>query len=345
MATIRERGNANGTTVFHVQIRLKGYPTQTASFRRLTDARKWAARKESDLREGRHFPGTVAKRHTVADAIDRYRGTVLPHKAQGSIGAQRPQLRWWQERIGHLRLSDLTPAHIAECRDALVQRFKPGTIRGYIAAISHVFTTAVREWRWLDSNPVSNVTRPRNSQARIRFLSEDERQRLLEVCKTSKHPYLYTVVVLALSTGARKMELLTLRWPDVDLQRGSIALHDTKNKERRALSLTGYALELMRDHAKIRRIDTDLLFPSRDGRKPKGIFPDWNVAVKKAGITDFRFHDLRHTFASYLSMNGASLVELAEALGHKSYDMVRRYAHLSEQHTASVVERMTAKIF
>lgn len=303
------------------------------------------ARTESDIRDGRHFPGAAAKRHTAADMIERYTQTILPYKAQSTIVNQTYQLVWWNTRVGHPRLCDLTPEVIAECRDDLTQIYKPGSARSYIAAISHALTTAVREWRWLDSNPISNVSRPRNSQLRVRFLSDDERQRLLEACKRSKSPYLYIVLILALSTGARKTEILSLRWPDVDLQRGIITLHKTKNRDRRALPLTGYALDLMHQHGKVRPIDTDLVFPGLDRQSPADIGLAWEKARDRAGITDFRFHDLRHTAASYLAMNGASLAEIAEILGHKSFDMVKRYAHLSEQHTAGVVARMTQAVF
>jgi integrase len=176
-------------------------------------------------------------------------------------------------------------------------------------------------------------------------LSDDERRRLLAACKASTNPYLYTAVVLALATGARKMELLSLTWRDVDLQRDMIVLQETKNRERRTLPLTGYAWELMRQHSTTRRADTELVFPGPSGKKPLGIRDAWNNAVKRAGIIDFTFHDLRHSAASYLAMNGASLAEIAEILGHKTLSMVKRYAHLSEAHTAGVVARMNAKIF
>jgi len=88
-----------------------------------------------------------------------------------------------------------------------------------------------------------------------------------------------------------------------------------------------------------------LVFPGPTGKKPLGIHDAWKNAVKRAEIADFRFHDLRHTFASYLAVNGASLLEIAELLGHKNLNMVKRYAHLSEAHTAGVVARMNEKIF
>jgi integrase len=167
---------------------------------------------------------------------------------------------------------------VADQRDLLGKPFKAATVKQYLLALSHVFTTAIREWQWTDTNPVLLVNKPRDSKLRIRFLSDDERRQLLEACKVSANPYLYTLVVLALSTGARRMELLTLKWDDVDLGRSMITLHDTKNKERRALPVTGLALELMRQHAKVRRIDSDLVFPRRDGQAPIGIEAHWQTA-------------------------------------------------------------------
>jgi integrase len=152
-------------------------------------------------------------------------------------------------------------------------------------------------------------------------------------------------VILALSTGGRKMELLSLCWPDVDLKRSTLTFHQTKNGERRAVPLTGQALTLMRQHAKVRRLDTALVFPDATGERPLSIRDAFEGAVERASIEDFRFHDLRHSAASYLAMNGASLMEIAAVLGHRTLQMVKRYAHLSEQHTRSVVERMNKAMF
>jgi integrase len=109
------------------------------------------------------------------------------------------------------------------------------------------------------------------------------------------------------------------------------------------LPLAGEALECVKGLAGMRRIDTRLLFPDGSGKKPIIIRAPWHKALKQAGIEDFRFHDLRHSAASYLAMSGASLAEIAEVLGHKTLEMVKRYSHLSEQHTAGVVEKMNKK--
>ena len=141
------------------------------------------------------------------------------------------------------------------------------------------------------------------------------------------------------------MEIMGLRWNQVDLQRRMITLHDTKNGERRSVPIVGHALELMQARAKLRRIDTTLIFPGKNPRKPINLHRPWLTALQHAGIEDFRWHDLRHSCASYLAMNSASAAEIAEVLGHKTLQMVKRYAHLSHDHVAGVVEKMNRQIF
>jgi integrase len=349
MATIIRRPGKNGQTSYRAQVRRKGSPTLSATFAKLSDARKWVQVTEATILEGRHLPTAEAKRHTLADVIDRYLADVLPHKGVSSIYMQTLQLRWWRVRLGHCLLNDVTPALLAEHRDKLARgddrRRATSTVRRYLAALSHAFTVAVKEWGWLDDSPMRKVTKPREPRGRVRFLSDQERHQLLEECQASRNPYLHTIVVLALATGARRGELLGLRWPDVDLKRATLTFQETKNGERRAVPLTGPALALMRQHATVRRLDTTLVFPNTTGRRPGGIREAWKYAVKRAGIVDFRFHDLRHTAASYLAMSGASLAEIAEVLGHKTLAMVKRYAHLSEAHTRGVVERMNRAVF
>ncbi|MFH0352585.1 MAG: site-specific integrase [Chromatiales bacterium] len=136
-----------------------------------------------------------------------------------------------------------------------------------------------------------------------------------------------------------------VRWDQVDIARRAITLLETKNNEIRVLPLVGHAFELMEARAKARRIDTGLVFPGRKRNSPIDLRTPFETALKRAGIADFRWHDLRHSAASYLTMNGATLAEIAEVLGHKTLAMVKRYAHLSQAHTTRVVESMNAKIF
>jgi len=190
------------------------------------------------------------------------------------------------------------------------------------------------------------VAKFKEPRGRVRFLSEEERRNLLQACQNSHSPWLYLVVVLLLSTGARKDEIMSLSWSNVGLEEGRIVLQHTKNNERRALHLKGLALKLMKEHSKIRRLDTDLLFPGKvNASRSIELRKPWKKALKKANIENFRMHDLRHSAASYLAMNSATLAEIAEVLGHKTLQMVKRYSHLSETHTAKVVERMNEQIF
>lgn len=362
MANIQRRTTREGKTTFRVQVRLRGHPQQTASFTRLTDARKWAAATESAIREGRHFKIAEAKRKTLADVIDRYERDILPRKKAGTATEYSRALAWWRAEIGAYALADVTPALIVEQRDKLAsstyrhhrakteQQRSPATVNRYLAALSHALSLAAREWGWSDDNPCRKVSKLKEPRGRVRYLSDDERKRLLDACKALDAD-LYAAVVLALSTGARRMEALSMRWRDVDLKRGYITLNETKNGERRTIPLTGPAQALLQERSKVRRIESDYVFPSpvprRPGEavKPLTLRQSWPKALEWAGIDDFRFHDLRHSCASYLAMNGASLAEIAEVLGHKTLAMVKRYAHISPQHIRGVVERMNAAIF
>ena len=354
MASIRKRSNSDGSISYRVDVRLKGFPAQRATFKRLTDARNWGKQTESAIQEGRYFKTTEARKHTLNDAIERYKESILPSKKDQR--KQKSQLEWWKKELGVYTLADVTPALIGEKRDQLLKDRANATAVRYLAALSHVFTIAVKEWGWLEHNPVLKVRKPKEPRGRVRFLSDDEtcpkgqpikgeRSRLLEACKASPVTQLYPIVVLALSTGMRQGEILNLRWPDINLLEGRIILHETKNGERRSVPLLGHAHDLISELSKVRRLDTDLLFPGKNPKRPLFIRTPWIKAVKSAEIEDFRFHDLRHSAASYLLMSGASLGEIAEILGHKTLQMVKRYSHLSDSHATGVVAKMNTRLF
>ncbi len=352
MARIKTRTATDGTARYTAEVRLKGYPAQTATFKRKTDATKWVQNTESAIREGRHFKTTESKKHTLGDLVDRYIKDVLPTKPK-QAPAQRPQLERWKAELGCYVLADITPALIVEVRDKLLTESAPrGNIRSpatvvrYMAALSHAFTIAVNEWQWLEDSPMRKVKKPKESNGRVRWLDDEERVKLLTACKESPNPMLYLCVILALSSGMRQAELMGLKWQDVNLKDGYLILHETKNGDRRRVPLSGLGLVLLQEYAKIRRIDTPLLFPSeRNPQKPIDLRKAFANAMTVAQITDFKWHDLRHCTASYLAMNGASLAEIAEVLGHKTLSMVKRYAHLSDGHVSNVVASMNAKIF
>lgn len=342
MGTIREKKTSDGATRFQAIVRLKGTPTQTKEFQRKTDAKRWIQHVESAIRDGRNFTKREDVKHTLADLIDRYTRDVTPTKKSGA--KQDQQLAWWRGQLGVYFLKDVTPALVAETRDKLAATPTPrgeprsgASVNRYLAALSHAFTVAVREWGWLDSSPVVKVSRRKEAQGRVRYLVDDERARLLAACADGP-AYLRPVVGLALATGMRQGEILGLRWPDVDLTRAHLTLHDTKNGDRRGVPLAGAALADLREWAKVRRLDDDRVFPGTSNFRRA-----WMTAVRRAGLDDFRFHDLRHSCASYLAMNGATPSELAAILGHKTLAMVKRYAHVSDAHLRGVLESMNKR--
>ena len=351
MPAIEERQNSKGGTTFRVKVRIKGYPVQTATFKRKTDAKKWAQSTESAIHEGRYFTNTQSKKKTFGDMIDRYLEEIMPLKPK-SMKTQTQQLEYWKEKLGHITLNDVGSSNINAIKNELsTGKTTRGirsraTVNRYLAALSHVYSVAVKEWEWLSDNPTMRVSRLQENRGRTRFLSENEIKRLLAACKKSENKYLYFIVVLALSTGARKTEILTLKWDNVDFERGAIRLDETKNGDQRSLPLEGHAYDLLCELFKNRVIFSDYLFPSLNYDVPlRDIKKSWMKAIKQAKIEDFRFHDLRHTAASYLAMDGASATDIAEILGHKTLQMVRRYSHLSEAHTKKVVASMNTKMF
>lgn len=341
MASIEKRTDSAGGVAYRVKIRMRGL-NLSETFARKTDAKAWATQTEAAIREQR-LTGTQARKHTLSQLVDRFIKYELDGLKSGSDNKRH--LLWWKRQIGNYRLSDVTPELLREYRDMLKREKSPSTANRYQVSLSSAMTTAANEWGWLRYNPFSKIKKLKEPSGRVRFLSDDERVALLNACRGSRSPYLYTVVVVALSTGMRSGEIMGLTWPDIDLQVGRITLTDTKNGETRAVPIVGTALDVLRDHAKVRRIDTQLVFPTKRGNKPASIRDAWVSALERAGIEDFHFHDLRHTAASYLAMNGASLAEIAEVLGHKTLAMVKRYSHFTTEHVSGVISRLDERMF
>ncbi len=349
MAQIRKRAGKKGTRYMAV-VRREGQ-SSTATFRTKSEALKWANTIEVAIDSGKHLAPAESKRRTIRDLMERYKETVIPRQKDQANPTRHAN--FWIERIGDLKLNRLSSSVLVKVRDELATDRAPSTVNRYFAVISHACTLAEREWEWMESNPVRKVGRLKEPAGRVRYLSDKERYTLLDATSSSKHPHLHVIVLLALTTGARRSEILNLKWKDVNLKERRAVLENTKNGERRSLALVPQVIDELANLKKVRRIDDDRIFvdPRRKDSTARyrnsGVSyfeKSWRAARAEAKLTNFRFHDLRHSCASYLAMNGATTVEIAAVLGHKTLVMVKRYSHLSDEHVRGVVERTADKV-
>jgi integrase len=362
MAAIRERIDENGQKSYQAQVRIQGYPPRSKTFLRKTDAKKWAVQTETEIRTGMHIRQSQAGKHTAKEMLEKYKDEKLGDKA-GKGKDQRTQLNWWIEQIGDYALSEVTTPLLTQCITKLKKTKTrrgeppaPATVLRYLMTLSAVYTAARKEWGMCETSPVDNVQRPKVKNERTRYLTDEERESLLTACRNSTNSDLYLVVILAISTGMRKGEIMGMRWQDLHTSQEQnftrIHLTKTKNNQDRSVLLTSHALELLEarratllESTKL-KVAAGLIFPGPiTTDKPADLRKPWAAAMEEAGLKDFRFHDLRHTTASYLAMDGTSLLSISKVLGHKSTKMTERYAHLTSSHLDDAIRSMNQKKF
>ena len=352
MAAIEKRQGEDGSNSYRVKIRLRGHEPVSATFERLTDAKTWAAQTETEIKNNRYFG--AAKRHTVKELIEAYEKDAVP--SLKSARAVKLRLKYWTGAVGHMLLSELNAQTIKKHRDTLKATPKArgegvrsgADVNRAMAALSSALTYAVKELEWLEENPMTRVRKFKESDGRVRYLTETELPELLKACRASKHEHLLLAVLLSLSTGGRQSEIMNLTWKLIDLKAQTATLLDTKNGTMRVLPIVGEAFDLLKARAKVRKIDDDRLFPAGPRAKVKEAVADlrapWAAALAAAKITDFHWHDLRHTCASYMAMSGVSQLEMAKLLGHKTLAMTMRYSHLSPQRTIELAGGLAKRL-
>ena len=351
MATIEKRISEKGVTSYRVRVRISGEKPSTRTFKRLTDAKAWAATAEADAGRGIHVPTSKERRRTLGELIDRYILEQLPQKSNNlDADRQAALLGRWKERAGHLSLERLTPEAVSGFRSVIARRLKANgdkisgaTVNRELAALSAVCKWGWKELRWMRENPVLSVSKASESTGIVRFLSDAERKALLAACKVSTDANIGTAVLLALATGARYSNLRNLTWADVDFDRHTLRFLETKNGQPRYVPLVGPAQNALRAHYDRDPTQEGWVFKGSRDATPADLDKPWRTLRKAAGLVGFRFHDLRHTTASYLTMNGASLAEVAEALGHRTLVMAKRYSHQSGEHVRATLSSMADK--
>ena len=247
-----------------------------------------------------------------------------------------------RHRLGHIkrcwgskRLNALTDRDVDKFRRDMKLWGKEPTFNRVLSVLSHLHTIAL-ERGYLKERPISTAGKRFKEKGRLRYLSIEEADKLIEACA----PYLKPIVITALNTGLRRGELLGLRLDkNVDLGAKRITLHETKNGEGRYVALNDNALRALQEAARGKEKGA-LVFTRPDGSPCKSFRLAFEGACERAGLVDFHFHDLRHTFASHLAMSGVDLHTIRELLGHKSMSMVMRYAHLSPGHQRRAVEAL-----
>ncbi|MBL4871861.1 MAG: site-specific integrase [Rhodobacteraceae bacterium] len=329
-------------------IRRRGFDTQTQTFGRKKDAETWATAIEAKIDNGSLLVSNETRRITVGQLIDRYIKEVIPQKKSGNV--QKQQLIRWKELLGDVKLYALTTNRILQARSIIAEQKtrygKPvsnATVNRYHAALGHALKVAEMQYGWIERNPMRKVPKLKEPQGRVRYLEEEELSRLMNACSKSTNKFLFIIVLIAVTTGMRKSEILNLKWSDVNLDRGIAVIEEPKNGQRRSAPLLPQIAEKL--HAVKEEISQKsvYLFPGRSNLNPIDIKSSWYRAIAEAQVEDFRFHDLRHTAASYLAMDGASVPQLAAVLGHRSHQMAARYAHLSDASIHGIIEKTMSK--
>lgn len=331
MATIRKHRDK-----YQVQVRRKGFVPISKTFSKLSDAKEWATLQERQADRGELGPDRkVLETITLADLVTRYRDTILPGKKGGSVEAIM-LAAFLRHPICKKRLSDLSATDFVKWKDEKMRgtgNRKPVTAKSakrLLSPIQRMFELAMTEWDVpLRENPLARFKLKVIDNKRQRRLREGELDRLTEAGKKTRNPLIVPIIMFALETAMRRGEILALRLRDIDLERHSATVRESKNGYSRTIPLSSAAVTLLTD-AIGRMSDTE---KAKNGRlfpiTPVALRLAWDRLTKRAGIDDLNFHDTRHEAISRLFELGLTIPEVASVSGHRDMRMLFRYAHAS----------------
>jgi integrase len=321
------RKGKSGTT-WYVDFRHKGRRIQRALGKDRKLAEKAALKIELEVFEGKFFPNRKKLKVRFKEFADKYIEEHSKRKKRtwprdlGSLNKLLPV-------FGDMYMEYITPKMVDDYRQRREKEgVKPSTVNREHALLKHMFTKAI-EWELVKDNPAKRVKMAKETP-RVRFLTEIEKDNLLQAVKCSHADYLEPIVITALNTGMRKGEILGLKWEDVDFNRRVVRVRQTKTDQLREVPMTDWLYEILWEWRQ-KRLAFRYVFNDINDKPIKSFRTAWEVALEKAGIKDFRFHDLRHTFASYMRMAGMDIMSIKEMGGWKTLDMVDRYSHISTE--------------
>jgi integrase len=266
--------------------------------------------------------------HTFAETMERYmKEHSVRNKTPKSHERDKSLLAHLLSHFGTLRLSELCPRIVSEYK---VQRraagVKPKTINNELALMNHALNLCVKEWEWLKVNPIGKVSKEKVNNRIDRWLLTDEEKRLRDASRA----WLWEIILFAMSTGLRQGDIINLRWNQVDLRRRTLYISaEQKNKDINTLPLNATAMGVLEARSLVHQIPEGYVFLNRDGGKinARNLLRSFYAACDKAKVIKFRFHDLRHTFATRLVQAGVDLYTVQKLGRWKSISMVERYAH------------------
>ncbi|WP_300295620.1 tyrosine-type recombinase/integrase [Ferrovibrio sp.] len=315
MASIRKRG-----TAWEVQVRRRGLSSVTKSFQSRKTAEIWARQIEQEIERTGVVVDREPLRSTVLrDLCERYEREVSSKKRAGDRDVYffRNIVR---SPLGRLTLDNLRPENVAAYRDLRLKAVGPATVCRELALLRHVLEISRKEWGYpFTSNPVKDIRFPRLPPHRTRRPTSEELGRILDVAKTYPNPLVTPLIVLALETGMRRGELLAARWDGLSTQDATLHLPITKNGFPRLVPLSPVALATI---SALHQSD-DRILPISDNAARLA----WGRILKRAGVKDLHFHDLRHEAISRFFELGLSITEVATISGHRDFRMLFRYTH------------------
>ena len=289
-------------------------------------AKKIEAKIRTEIIEGSYFDKLIGSKKTFKDMAERFMKEYAPKVSSSMQTSYTTSLNHFNPFFGETNLLSITPKVISRYKVLRKEEgAKQGTINRELAMLSKAFSLAVKEWEWLKENPVSKVQREKEDNQRDRWLKKDEEERLLG----NSPEWLRETVSFALHTGLRQDELLSLEWNRVNLFRKTILIQKTKNGKPKTLPLNKIALDVLNQRSNVKSIRNDLVFFSRNGKKiySNNLRQSFYAVLRKVGIDDFKWHDLRHTFATRLAQAGVDIYKISKLLGHQDIKMTQRYAH------------------
>ena len=356
MATFIPIEGKKGTKIKAI-IRVKGYKTVCKTFSGITLARSWAKKTESAMEDGTYVEKSIetelkinkVKIEYISELINHFRDNVAPTRYVDSE-KYNCMYNWWIDKIGNIKVINITASDLTACKQLLLteeietgQPRKANTINKYLMALSTILTYARDELELIEYNPMSKVKIVPKPDGRKRYLSIEELAIYLAACKEHSE-MIYLFVLIALGTGGRYTEVQTLKVENVDFQNQRVYYIDTKNNTSRGVYIDSDVMEFLKFYLEKNNIKTGYIFKGK--RKDALPFIRGKVyeIIREVGLENFTVHDMRHTFASYAAMNGASLLDIAEMLGQTAITVTRNYTHLTQKHIDNVVKGFVKKI-